>query len=286
MKNILITGANGQLGSEIRNIASRCPQLNFHFTDIPELDISNKNQVDAFVCENKIDGIINCAAYTAVDRAEEEMELAHLVNEKGTDVLSQVANKYQIRLIHISTDYVFDGNHFAPYQEGDLENPVGAYGRSKLAGEKAVITNFPEAIIVRTSWLYSSHGNNFVKTMKRLMTERDSIGVIFDQVGTPTYAANLAVAVVAMLNDPELKDKGGIYHYSNEGAISWYDFAMAIKEIEGLNCRVNPLKTGEYPTKTKRPAYSVLDKSKIKKAFGLEIPYWKDSLKVCLERLA
>jgi len=285
MEALLITGANGQLGSEIRAIADRYPEIQFYFTDVMDLDITKPGDVTAFVQQNRITGIINCAAYTAVDRAEEDIELARKVNVDGPAVLGQVAREFKLKLIHVSTDYVFDGENFTPYKEEEPVNPIGAYGQTKLDGEKAVMANHPDAVIIRTSWLYSSFGNNFVKTMRRLMNERDSIGVIFDQVGTPTYAADLAEAVLDIFNDPDFSIKSGIYHYSNEGAISWYDFAMAIREICSLSCQVKPLQTFEFPTKTKRPHYSVLNKSKIKQAFSLEIPYWKHSLEICLDRL-
>lgn len=282
MEKILITGANGQLGSEIRNLADANKNIEFIFTDVDDLDITQATQVETFIETNQVTGIINCAAYTAVDAAEDNLSLARKVNVDGPQTLAIAASKHQLKFIHISTDYVFDGSNFKPYVETDPESPIGAYGQTKFDGEKAVFEAYNKAIVIRTSWLYSSHGNNFVKTMKRLMSERPEIGVIFDQVGTPTYAADLAQACLSMITDSAFFDKTGTYHYSNEGAISWFDFAHAIKELLALDCRINALQSFEFPTKTARPHYSVLNKAKIKGAFGLEIPYWKHSLQTCL----
>ncbi len=283
MEKILITGASGQLGSEIRNLAQTNDQIEFVFTDVDTLDITILEDVDSFVESHKITGIINCAAYTAVDKAEDDLALATKVNVEGPKVLATIAAKYNLKLIHISTDYVFDGTNFKPYVETDPENPIGAYGKTKYDGEQAVFSVCPNAVVIRTSWLYSSYGNNFVKTMKRLMTDREAIGVIFDQIGTPTYAADLAQSCISIIRNEDFFSKSGTYHYSNEGAISWFDFANAIKGILNLQCHINPLQSFEFPTKTARPHYSVLNKTKIKDAFSLEIPYWKNSLEACLE---
>ncbi len=270
---------------EIKKHAERFSNFRFYFTDIEELDITSEQQVNDYLVANQIKGIINCAAYTAVDKAEDEPELATLINKQGPQILATFAHRYAIRLIHISTDYVFDGEKNMPYTENDLAMPTGVYGQTKLDGEKAVLNTCPEAVITRTSWLYSSSGNNFVKTMLRLMNKRKSIGVVADQVGTPTYATDLAWACLNIIKDENFQQKAGIYHFSNEGVASLYDFAIAIRELSGLPCIVRPLETSEYPTITKRPAYSILNKTKIKQSFGLEIPYWRDSLETCLKSL-
>jgi len=286
MQKILVIGSNGQLGSEIRELSLTDTTLEFVFTDYPEIDITDEQAVRKAIACHQPTAIINCAAYTAVDLAEDETDKARTVNATGPGILARVANEFGIRLLHISTDYVFDGEAFAPYTEEQLTNPIGVYGLTKREGEQEVFQNCEQAVIIRTSWLYSSFGNNFVKTMLRLMDQRDELGVIFDQVGTPTYAADLAKACLQVITAAEFEQKAGIYHFSNEGVASWYDFALAIRDLSGLTCRVKPLKTAEYPTKSKRPHYSVLDKSKIKTAFGVRVPYWRDSLKGCLELLA
>lgn len=301
MSNILVTGANGQLGSEIRELVEEIPNqvgndesshpqldwgsINFFFADRESLDIANKTQISEFVKNNSIDTIINCAAYTAVDKAEDDEPNADKVNHQAVKYLAQTAKEKDIKLIHISTDYVFDGKNYRPYVENDIVNPNGVYGKTKLDGEKAMQEINPKnSIIIRTSWVYSSFGANFVKTMLRLGKERDELGVIFDQVGTPTYARDLAKAILEIL--PTINNKEvEIYHYSNEGVLSWYDFAKEIMRMAKLDCKVNPIETKEYPTPATRPHYSLLNKSKIKKEFNIEIPYWKDSLDECLRKI-
>lgn len=283
--NILVTGANGQLGSEIRDLATNFIELNLVFKDLPDLDICNFLELEQFVDENKIDSIINCAAYTAVDKAEEDSVIAQKVNAEGVLNLVNVLKKVNGKLIHISTDYVFDGESFLPYKESDPVSPVGVYGNTKREGELAVINSDIDGLVIRTSWLYSSYGNNFVKTMLRLGESKDELGVIFDQVGTPTYARDLALSCLTILSNKKINSKGNLYHFSNEGVASWYDFAKAIMAIGNVNCKVNPIETKEYPTPAKRPHYSVLNKSKIKNDFGIEIPYWRDSLKECISKI-
>ena len=285
---VLITGSNGQLGSEIKELAANYKKLDFIFKDLPELDICNFEALQAFIMDNNINAVINCAAYTAVDKAEEEAEIAEKVNSKGVINIVNALQTVNGKLIHISTDYVFDGDHFLPYKETDPVSPIGVYGESKRAGELAVINSDIDSIVIRTSWLYSSYGNNFVKTMLRLGKEKESLGVIFDQVGTPTYARDLAKTCLEILNGVnalKISKNGNLYHYSNEGVASWYDFAISIMELDGVNCKVNPIQTKDYLTLAKRPQYSVLNKSKIKTAFKIEIPCWRDSLKDCIEKI-
>lgn len=278
MKNILITGSNGQLGSEIREISDRYENYNFIFTDINELDLTIYEEIISFFDSNKIDVCINCAAYTAVDNAEDEVELAMLINFKAVENLSKVCSSNNTLLFHISTDYVFNGKHYMPYSETDNVSPDSQYGLSKLKGEEAVMLNCDKAIIVRTSWLYSSHGNNFVKTIIKLGDKRDQLNVVSDQVGTPTYAADLAEALMSMVVGFDETKPKEIYHFSNEGAISWYDFAKAIIRLSGIDCTINPIHSNEYPSKANRPFYSVLSKSKIKTHYDVNVPYWEDSL--------
>lgn len=282
MANILVTGANGQLGSELRKIGFTTLNEVF-FTDLAELDITDYDAVDKYVLDNEIDTIVNCAAYTAVDRAEDEPELAAKVNTEAARILSNVAYKQDCLLIHISTDYVFDGTGNIPYTEKDKPCPVSVYGKTKLAGEEAIKKSHCWYIIIRTAWLYSTFGNNFVKTMLRLAGERESLNVVADQVGTPTYAEDLARAITNIMENDERIEHQGIYHFSNLGVCSWFDFASEIIHQSGLPCKVNPVTTAEYPTKTARPAYSVLDKTKISKTFNLQIPEWKLSLTKCLK---
>ncbi len=273
-KHILVTGSNGQLGSELKNLIPDAI-----FTDSNELNITKLDAVMDFVKNNNINTIINCAAYTAVDKAEDEPELAAKVNTVGPENLAKTGCK----LIHVSTDYVFDGTGHKPYMPDDSATPVSVYGKTKLAGEQAVLLSAKEAVIIRTAWLYSSFGNNFVKTMRRLGAERESLNVVADQIGTPTYARDLAEAIVAIL--PQINEQTkGIYHYTNEGVCSWYDFAHEIMELSGLKCKVCPIPSSAYPTKATRPFYSVLDKSKIKQTFNLEIPHWKEGLTTCLKQ--
>jgi len=281
--NILVTGSNGQLGSEIKSLSKNYP-YKFFFTDKNELDISKKEDVSKFIEENNIDLIINCAAYTAVDKAEEEQELADLINYKAVKYLAKIAKDNNIVLIHISTDYVFDGKNYRPYKEDDKTNPQGVYGLTKLKGEKAFIEEGANGIIIRASWVYSSFGHNFVKTMLRLKDKKE-LSVVFDQVGTPTYAKDLARVILEIIKNELNKLKGKkaeIYHYSNEGVCSWYDFAKAIFEIKNIHINVNPIETKDYPTPAKRPHYSVLNKSKIKNEFNIKIPYWRESLEKML----
>ena len=279
---ILVTGANGQLGRSMRKISGEYPQHEFLFTDMPEMDITEKAGIEVFVRENGVQAIVNCAAYTAVDRAETETALAEKINVLGTKVLGEVAKMFSIPLIHISTDYVFCGERCHPLKETDATAPTGVYGRTKLEGEKALESTGCDAAIIRTAWLYSEFGGNFVKTMLRLAGERDALNVVYDQVGSPTYATDLARALMTVLNNGV---QGlSIYHFSNEGAISWYDFAKAIFEESGDKISVSPIESDKYPSPTKRPAYSVLSKEKIKDA-GVTVPYWKDSLKECIRIL-
>lgn len=284
MANILVTGANGQLGSELRKIGFGIWSDVF-YTDAAELDITDGKAVLEFVQEHEIDTIVNCAAYTAVDRAEEEADKAALINTVAVENLAKVAYLEDCLLIHISTDYVFDGTATEPYTEKSRTNPQSVYGLTKLAGEKAIRDAHCLYIIIRTAWLYSEFGNNFVKTMLRLAREKGELKVVADQLGSPTYAADLAKAIVEMVENGSVAEKSGIYHFSNEGVCSWYEFAREIVAQAGLKAEVEPLTTAQYPTKAKRPAYSVLDKTKIKREFGMTIADWKDSLKVCLQKL-
>jgi len=284
--HILVTGSNGQLGNEIREIAPNYPQYNFIFTDIDELDISKKKNINSFFDNNKVDCVINCAAYTDVDKAEEDSKNAHLLNVLAVKYLAQACGKRKIDLMHISTDYVFDGNNFRPYRETDFTNPHSIYGKTKLEGEEMIEEFANTAIIIRTSWLYSSFNNNFVKTMLKYGEERDELKVVYDQVGAPTYAADLAKMLVDNIEDLQWINGTHTYHYANEGVCSWYDFAKAIMELSGTDCKVTPIETKDYPLPAKRPAYSIFNKSKIKDNLeSIEIPYWKDSLKICLQKI-
>lgn len=288
--NILITGANGQLGNEMRILSVQHTQHTYFFTDVDELDITSREAVQHFVTENAIDIIVNCAAYTNVDKAESDEELAYAINATAAENLGRSGAK----VIHISTDYVFSGEGFIPYTEADSVAPRTAYGRTKLAGEELLQAICPEAIIIRTAWLYSTFGNNFVKTMLRLGRERESLGVVFDQIGSPTYAADLAVAIFAAIESPEWH--AGVYHFTNEGVCSWYDFTHEIfARAQSLlskgaadkvaNCQLRPILSSEYQYQTPRPHYSVLNKTKIKQTFGITIPHWTEALQVCLEKL-
>ena len=289
--NILITGCNGQLGNEMQLLAKQNPQHRYFLTDvvIPEgvnatvLDITKKDDVEGFVEKNDIDCIVNCAAFTAVDKAEEATELCRLLNSDASGILAEAVGKRGGCMIQISTDYVFDGTNHIPYTEDAPTCPNSVYGSTKLDGEKAVVAACKNYMIIRTAWLYSTFGNNFVKTMIRLGKEKPSLGVIFDQVGTPTYARDLAVAIMTAINKGVVP---GIYHFSDEGVTSWYDFTKTIHRIAGITtCDVRPLHTSEYPTPAARPHFSVLDKTKIKQTYGIEIPYWEDSLRECVEKL-
>ena len=284
MLNILVTGSKGQVGSEIKELSTEY-SYNFLFTSSTDLDITNHDKIKDFCIQNNIHTIINCAAYTAVDKAESDEINADLVNRKAVKKLANISKELNIKLIHISTDYVFDGKNFKPYCEEFQTNPNSVYGKTKLDGEKEMIKINPlNSIIIRTSWVYSSYGNNFVKTMLRLGSEKEELGVIFDQIGTPTYAKDLAKTILDII--PKINNKKvEIYNYSNEGVLSWYDFAKEITKMAKLNCKINPIETFQYPTPAVRPYYSLLNKTKIKKEFNLEIPYWKDGLDDCLRKL-
>ena len=282
MNNILVTGGNGQLGSELKEIASNYPDYNFLFTDVKNLDITNHTAVKKFIEINNITGIINCAAYTAVDKAESESELADAINHLAVANFARLSKDKNIRLVHISTDYVFDGTNHKPYVETDTPNPKSVYGVTKLDGELAMQQINPaNSIIIRTSWVYSKFGNNFVKTMLRLAETRDEISVVADQVGSPTNAADLAKVILTIL--PQIENNSvELFHYSNEGVCSWYDFAKAIFEIKEISIKVKPIESKQYPTPAKRPFYSVLNKTNIKERYLLEIPYWRETLRnVC-----
>ena len=281
--NILITGCNGQLGNEMQLLEKDFSEHQWFNTDVEELDITDQLAIEQFIQENQIDGIVNCAAYTAVDKAESNKELCTSLNTVAPAYLAAAVDKRGGWMIQISTDYVFDGTKHTPYVETDTPCPDSVYGSTKLAGEFGVQKFCRHSMIIRTAWLYSTFGNNFVKTMLRLGKEKTELGVIFDQIGTPTYARDLAKAIMAAIAQGI---KPGVYHFSNEGVISWYDFTKAIHRIAGItSCHVRPLHTAEYPTPAKRPAYSVLDKTKIKETYNIEIPYWEESLKECIEKL-
>ena len=281
--NILITGCNGQLGNEIQLLESSHPNHFFINTDVAELDITNQDAIEAFVNDNQIDGIVNCAAYTAVDKAEDNEELCTKLNAEAPAYLAAAIGKRGGWMIQISTDYVFDGTQHTPYTEEADTCPNSVYGKTKLVGELNVQKFCSQSMIIRTAWLYSTFGNNFVKTMIRLGKEKPELGVIFDQIGTPTYARDLAVAIFAAIEQGIVP---GVYHFSNEGVISWYDFTKAIHRIAGITtCHVRPLHTSEYPTPAKRPHYSVLDKTKIKQTYNIEVPYWEESLADCIAKL-
>jgi dTDP-4-dehydrorhamnose reductase len=283
MNNILVTGSNGQLGSEIREIALNHSEYNFLFTDVSDLDITNHIEVAELIKNNKINVIINCAAYTAVDKAESEPELSNAINHLATANLARISRDNNIKLIHISTDYVFDGTNHKPYVEKDIPNPQSIYGKTKLDGEIAMQQINPaNSVIIRTSWVYSKFGNNFVKTMLRIAETRDEISVVADQIGTPTNASDLGKAILTIL--PLIKNKNvEVFHYSNEGVCSWYDFVKTIFEIKGILIKVNSIESVEYPTPATRPYYSVLNKSLIKQKYNLKIPYFKDSLENILK---
>ena len=281
--NILITGCTGQLGNEMQLLEKENPQHTYFNTDVAELDITDQAAIEKMVMDNQIDGIVNCAAYTAVDKAEDNQDLCHQLNTIAPGYLAAAVEKRGGWMIQISTDYVFDGTNHTPYTENEPTCPNSVYGVTKLEGEQAAQKACQKTMIIRTAWLYSTFGNNFVKTMIRLGKEKPELGVIFDQIGTPTYAHDLAVAIFAAINQGVVP---GIYHFSNEGVISWYDFTKAIHRIAGITtCHVRPLHTAEYPTPANRPHYSVLDKTKIKTVYGIEVPYWEESLAVCVDKL-
>ncbi|GGH32916.1 dTDP-4-dehydrorhamnose reductase [Sphingobacterium alkalisoli] len=277
---ILVTGAFGQLGSELRELSINYPNDNFTFVDREEMPLDDVNKVLDVLEEVQPDVIVSGGAYTAVDKAEAEPELVDVINHQAVAVMAKWARSNDRKLIHISTDYVFQGNSSTPLKEDEPTDPINVYGLSKQKGEEAIAQSGADAVIIRTAWVYSSHGANFVKTMIRLMTERDEISVIADQIGSPTYARDLAKAILDIIQSD--KWKKGIYHFSNEGEISWYDFAVAIRELKGLDCKINAIPTEQYPTPAKRPKYSLLDKTKIRTQFGVVVPNWKDSLEEML----
>ncbi len=281
MGRVLVTGSSGQLGCEIKELSKNFKEEFF----FDRLDITDKSFLEPFLKENKIDTIINCAAYTAVDKAESDQKLADEINHLAVKNLAALAKEQEIKLVHISTDYVFDGKNYKPYKEDDQTNPNSIYGKTKLDGEKAIQEIAPKnSIIIRTSWVYSSYGNNFVKTMLKLGKTKDRLTVINDQVGTPTYARDLAQAILNII--PQIyNNKPEIYHYSNEGVLSWYDFAKEIMKMANLKCKIEPIATKDYPTPAIRPHYSLLNKAQIKEVFNVEVPYWKDSLSECLNRM-
>lgn len=282
--NILVTGANGQLGTEMRRLSVLNHQ-HCTFTDVQELDITNLNAIRQCMTENITEVVVNCAAYTNVDKAEDDNITVDLLNNKAVENLAIACKEKDATLIHISTDYVFQGNSNVPCTEDEPTNPLGVYGRTKLAGELNILQSGCNYLIFRTAWLYSSFGNNFVKTMRRLTSDRESLQVVFDQVGTPTYAGDLASLIYHIIKTNQLS-KTGIYHFSNEGVCSWYDFAKEISQLSGNNCDIQPCHSNEFPSKVERPHFSVLDKTKVKETFGIRIPYWKDSLVKCIQELA
>ncbi len=283
--NILVTGCQGQLGSELRDLEKSYPQYKFFFTDVKELDITQEEKVQKFVKSNKIEVVINCAGYTAVDKAESDKSNATLLNATAVKYLAQASAKVNALLIHISTDYVFEGKSFKPYTENDTASPKSIYGKTKLDGEIEVIFNAKRALIFRTSWLYSSHGKNFVKTIAEKGKTSPELKVVYDQVGTPTYAGDLAKAILDIIPKVPSKIRTEIYNYSNEGVASWYDFAQAIADIKDLKCHIEPIPTKDFPTDAQRPFYSILSKARVKKDFGITIPHWRKSLEVCLGKI-
>jgi dTDP-4-dehydrorhamnose reductase len=285
MINILVTGANGQLGSEIRDIQSGFPEYVFLFTDIDTLDITDAKAIQKTINVFKPQIVINCAAYTAVDKAESDKKLADLINVNAPELLAIACEKSKAVLIHISTDYVFDGKSYRPYKETDHPKPTGYYAKTKLDGENEIQINSSRSVIIRTSWLYSSFGKNFVKTILHYAKERGKLNVVYDQVGSPTYARDLANAILKIIPDALNLNNHEIFHYANEGALSWYDFAQAIVELAGIPCEISAIESKDYPTPAPRPHYSVLNKNKFKTTFGIEIPFWRDSLKSCLEKM-
>ena len=283
--NILVTGANGQLGREMQRLSAVSPN-NYTFTDVAELDVTDAGAVRQAVAQTRAEVIVNCAAYTNVERAEEDEPTADLLNHKAAAYLAAAAKETGATLIHVSTDYVFDGTAHLPYTEDAPTAPLGVYGRTKLAGERAVAESGCKYLTFRTAWLYSEYGNNFLKTMLRLTAEKERLNVVFDQAGTPTYAGDLAMTIFSIVEGGYFAGNEGLYHFSNEGVASWYDFAAEIAAAAGHDkCRIRPCRTAEFPTKAARPAYSVLDKSKIKETFGLEIPHWRESMLYCLKNM-
>lgn len=283
-KRILVTGANGQLGSEMRRLGEISPN-EYIFTDVAELDITDKDAVIAFTQQNNINVIVNCAAYTNVDKAEDDEATAELINATAVRNLAEAAKSVDATLFHVSTDYVFGSEGNTPRTEDMPLNPLGAYGRTKLHGEQAIAEMGAKAIIIRTAWLYSEYGNNFLKTMLRLTKEKETLNVVFDQVGTPTYAGDLAMTIFSIIEGDYYNGNEGVYHFSNEGVCSWYDFAQEISTAMGHKCQISPCHSNEFPSKVTRPPYSVLDKTKIKRTFGVDIPHWRESMIYCLKRL-
>ena len=286
MKKILVTGANGQLGNEMRRLGAVSPN-EYIFTDVAELDITDKAAVMAFTEQNNVNIIVNCAAYTNVDKAEDDEATAELINSTAVRNLAEAMKAVDGTLFHVSTDYVFGSEGNTPRTEDMPTNPLGVYGQTKLRGEQAIAEVGAKAIIIRTAWLYSEFGNNFLKTMLRLTAEKESLNVVFDQVGSPTYAGDLALAIFSIIEGEVYEGNEGVYHFSNEGVCSWYDFATEIAAAAGHdNCKVQPCHSNEFPSKVTRPPFSVLDKTKIKTTFGIEIPHWRDSMLYCMQRLA
>jgi len=290
MTSILVTGANGQVGQELQQLAAKFPQFEFTFTDVDDLDITDLAAVALFFAKENFDYCLNCAAYTAVDKAEENADLAETINVTGAEHLAKACAEHHVRLLHLSTDYVYHNDQNTPFRETDATNPQSVYARTKLEGEQAARAANPQTLVIRTSWVYSSFGHNFVKTMLRLGRERDHLRVVFDQIGTPTYAHDLAEAMLTLVrkienNEVDAAQWSGIYHYSNEGVTSWYDFAVAIFELENIACAVTPIRSEEYPTAAQRPPFSLLDKAKIRETFGLKIPHWRGSVQACLQKL-
>ncbi len=281
--SILVTGANGQLGSELKKLSTAYAQYLFTFLNRDEFPLDDAERIKNYLKSNQFDFLINCAAYTAVDKAESEKDLAYQINATAVGVLAAACRDNNIKFLHISTDYVFDGNATTPYKVDDITNPQTVYGVSKLEGERLAMSENSDAIIIRTSWVYSSIGNNFVKTMLRLFQEKDEISVVNDQMGSPTYAGDLAEVIMKLVSSVQWYE--GVYHYSNEGIVSWYDFAIAIKKLTGSNCKINPIPTSAYPTPAKRPAWSVLEKRKIQQHYGIQFRKWEESLDDCLKEI-
>ena len=284
MKNILLTGANGQLGNEFKKISKNFPDTRFLFTDIDELNITNEKALVGFFSDKRFDVLINCAAYTAVDKAEDEPERADLINRQAVKNLALICKEKNIRLIHFSTDFVFDGQKNIPYTETDRPAPVSVYGKTKLDGELEIINICTDYLIIRTSWLYSAFGNNFVKTIINKAETTGHLRVVYDQIGNPTHAYDLAIAVMKIIFHENYR-KSGVYHFSGEGAVSWFDFACTIVELAGIACETEAVRSHEFVSKAVRPPYSVLDKTKIKNDFGIKIPWWQSSLKNCLKEM-
>lgn len=285
MKKILVTGGNGQLGSELKKIVEKGTPDKYTFIDIQDLDLLQQEEVNQYFSNNHFDIIINCAAYTAVDKAEEERDIADKVNGDIVKILAEQANMQNAALVHVSTDFIFDGSKSTPYTENDKPSPQSAYAKSKVLGEKMFIDFAKKGFLIRTSWLYSEYGNNFVKTIMKYGKERDELKVVFNQVGTPTYAFDLANAIMAGIDSAYDMNNCEIFHFSNEGVASWYDFAVAIIQIAGINCKIYPIEAKDYPLPAERPSFSVMNKQKIKKIFNIEIPYWRDSLELCIKRI-